>query len=36
MRPTIVPLPGFAAKLIFGEMAEALLLSGNNVIPENY
>lgn len=33
-RPTIVPLPGFAAKLIFGEMAEALLLSGNNVIPE--
>ena len=33
-RPTIVPLPGFAAKLIFGEMVEALLLSGNNVIPE--
>ena len=33
-RPTILPLPGFAAKLIFGEMAEALLLSGNNVIPE--
>ena len=33
-RPTIVPLPGFAAKLIFGEMAEALLLSGSNVIPE--
>ncbi len=33
-RPTILPLPGFIAKLIFGEMAEALLLSGSNVIPE--
>ena len=32
-RPTVVPLPGFAAKLAFGEMAEALLLSSTRVIP---
>ena len=32
-RPTIVPLPGFAAKLIFGEMADAILLTGNRVLP---
>ena len=33
-RPTILPLPGFAAKIIFGEMADAILLSGTQVIPE--
>ena len=33
-RPTILPLPGFAAKILFGEMAEAILLSGTHVIPE--
>jgi uncharacterized protein (TIGR01777 family) len=32
-RPTIAPLPGFAAKLIFGEMADAILLSGTKVLP---
>lgn len=32
-RPTIFPLPSFAAKLIFGEMADALLLSSLNVKP---
>lgn len=30
-RPTIFPLPSFIAKLIFGEMADALLLSSLNV-----
>jgi uncharacterized protein (TIGR01777 family) len=32
-RPTIVPLPAFAAKLAFGEMADALLLSSTRVEP---
>ncbi len=32
-RPTIFPIPAFAAKLVFGEMAEALLLSGQRVEP---
>ena len=33
-RPTIAPMPGFAARLLFGEMADALLLSGANVLPK--
>lgn len=33
-RPTIMPLPAFAAKLVLGEMAEALLLSSSRVIPK--
>lgn len=33
-RPTIVPLPAFAAKLILGEMADALLLSSSRVLPK--
>ena len=32
-RPTIVPMPGFAARLAFGEMADALLLEGARVHP---
>lgn len=32
-RPTFMPLPAFAAKMMFGEMAEALLLSSTRVIP---
>lgn len=32
-RPTIVPLPGFAAKIVLGEMAEALLLASTRVAP---
>jgi uncharacterized protein (TIGR01777 family) len=32
-RPTILPLPAFAARLAFGEMADALLLSGQRVEP---
>ncbi len=30
-RPTIFPLPAFAARLVFGELADALLLSGQHV-----
>ncbi len=33
-RPTILPLPAFAARLVFGEMADALLLSSARVVPE--
>ena len=32
-RPTIFPMPAFASRLIFGEMADALLNSGQNVWP---
>ena len=33
-RPTILPIPAFAIKLLFGEMGEALLLGGQRVAPE--
>ena len=32
-RPTIFPVPAFAARLAFGEMGDALLLSGQKVEP---
>ena len=32
-RPTLFPMPGFAARLAFGEMADALLLAGTRVKP---
>ena len=32
-RPAIAPTPGFVLKLIFGEMAQALLLEGQKVLP---
>lgn len=32
-RPTIFPMPGFAARLAFGQMADELLLSGQRVLP---
>ena len=32
-RPAIVPMPAFAARLLFGEMGEALLLKGQRVVP---
>ncbi|HYH85120.1 MAG TPA: TIGR01777 family oxidoreductase, partial [Pyrinomonadaceae bacterium] len=32
-RPTILPVPAFAARLAFGEMADALLLSSTRVEP---
>lgn len=33
-RPTILPLPGFAVNLVFGEMGDALLLASSRVRPE--
>ncbi len=33
-RPTIFPMPGFVAKMVLGEMADALLLSSAHVVPE--
>lgn len=32
-RPTILPMPAFMARLLFGEMADELLLQGQNVRP---
>lgn len=32
-RPTILPLPAFAARLVLGEMADALLLASSRVVP---
>jgi uncharacterized protein (TIGR01777 family) len=33
-RPTIFPVPGFAARLAFGQMADEMLLSGQRVVPQ--
>lgn len=33
-RPAFIPMPAFALKLIFGEMAQALLLEGQRVMPK--
>lgn len=32
-RPSLVPLPGFAVKMMFGEMGDALLLGGQRAAP---
>jgi len=32
-RPTLVPLPAFAVKLLLGELADELLLAGQKVLP---
>lgn len=32
-RPTLIPVPEFAVRLMFGEMGDNLLLQGNRVIP---
>jgi uncharacterized protein (TIGR01777 family) len=32
-RPALLPLPGFAARLAFGEMADELLLASQRVVP---
>ena len=32
-RPTIAPLPAFAARALFGEMADEMLLAGARVVP---
>lgn len=33
-RPAILPTPGFPLKMMFGEMADEMLLSGQRVVPE--
>ncbi len=33
-RPTVLPIPEFAIKLLFGEMGETLLLQGARVLPK--
>jgi uncharacterized protein len=33
-RPTILPIPEFAIRLLYGEMGETLLLQGQRMIPE--
>ena len=33
-RPTIIPAPAFALKLVFGEMAQATILASQRVLPE--
>lgn len=33
-RPALMPLPGFIARLVLGEMAEELLLSSTRAVPE--
>lgn len=33
-RPTVLPMPAFAARMLFGEMADALLLSSTRVYPK--
>ncbi len=33
-RPAVAPLPAIALKAVFGEMAEATILSGSRVLPE--
>jgi NAD dependent epimerase/dehydratase family enzyme len=32
-RPALMPMPAFAARLAFGEMADALLLASQRVLP---
>jgi NAD dependent epimerase/dehydratase family enzyme len=32
-RPTILPMPGFLARLAFGELADPLLLASARVVP---
>jgi hypothetical protein len=34
-RPTILPMPAFAARAVFGEMADALLLASQRVEPKH-
>jgi uncharacterized protein (TIGR01777 family) len=33
-RPTIIPIPAFGIKMLFGEMGETVLLEGAKVLPE--
>ncbi len=33
-RPTLIPMPAFAVRLLFGEMGDALLLASERVVPK--
>jgi uncharacterized protein (TIGR01777 family) len=33
-RPTILPMPAFGARLLFGEMADEMLLTGAKIFPK--
>jgi uncharacterized protein len=33
-RPALVPVPGFALELMYGEMARATILAGQRVLPK--
>jgi uncharacterized protein (TIGR01777 family) len=33
-RPALIPVPAFALRLVLGEMAEALVLTGQRAIPQ--
>lgn len=33
-RPTILPMPAFAVRMLFGEMGEALLLGSSRILPQ--
>ncbi len=33
-RPTLVPVPAFAVRLLLGEMGDELMLSGQKVLPK--
>ncbi len=32
-RPTVIPMPALQARILFGEMAEEILLTGARVLP---
>ena len=34
-RPSAIPVPGFAMKIPFGEMADLMLLNGQRIVPEH-
>jgi uncharacterized protein len=34
LRPTLIPIPPFALRILFGEMADELLINGQNVKPD--
>jgi NAD dependent epimerase/dehydratase family enzyme len=33
-RPALLPVPGFALKLLFGEMAEEIMLASQKIVPK--
>lgn len=33
-RPSLIPLPGFVLQIVFGQMADELMLSGQKILPQ--